>query len=456
MLNISEHKPNINRDLYKSFQKIAYENAGRPLSYFLLGSFVFFCIILFLPWTQNISSTGRITTLYLNERPQSIESIIAGRIEQWYVREGQFVHAGDTILRLSEIKDDYFDPKVAQRTEDQVQAKRFALQSYEEKVSALENQIEALKQNRILKLQQTVNKIRAAKLKMQADSIDYNAAIINFAIADSQLIRQEKLFAKGLVSLTALEARRNKFQEATAKRIESESKWIGSKNEFLNAKIEYNAIESDFADKLAKASSEKFESLSNQFKTDEELAKLQNKQSNLESRIGFRIVRAPQSGYITQATNSGVGETVKEGEPVVTIVPSSQNLAVELYVRPVDLPLINLGERVRLIFDGWPVIVFSGWPNLSFGTFGGIVVGIDNVTSNNGKYRILIAPNPNEPEWPNLLRVGSGARGFALLKDVPVWYELWRQLNGFPPDFYTVSNAEGSGLLKDAPKTDKK
>jgi hypothetical protein len=35
------------------------------------------------------------------------------------------------------------------------------------------------------------------------------------------------------------------------------------------------------------------------------------------------------------------------------------------------------------------------------------------------------------------VKIGSGARGVALLNSVPVWYELWRQLNGFPPDYYT-------------------
>ena len=37
----------------------------------------------------------------------------------------------------------------------------------------------------------------------------------------------------------------------------------------------------------------------------------------------------------------------------------------------------------------------------------------------------------------------TGAQGMALLKDVPVWYELWRNINGFPPEYYKAS-AEAS------------
>jgi hypothetical protein len=32
--------------------------------------------------------------------------------------------------------------------------------------------------------------------------------------------------------------------------------------------------------------------------------------------------------------------------------------------------------------------------------------------------------------------MGGGANGIALLKDVPIGYELWRNINGFPPEYY--------------------
>jgi hypothetical protein len=107
-----------------------------------------------------------------------------------------------------------------------------------------------------------------------------------------------------------------------------------------------------------------------------------------------------------------------------------------MYIKPIDLPLIEKGSPVRIQFDGWPAIVFSGWPNTSYGTYGGKVFAIDNFISDNGKYRVLVAPDPNDHEWPTALRVGAGANNMLLLKDVPIWYELWRQINGFPPDYY--------------------
>ena len=437
MLNISKHRVNdrINEDNFKSLSSFSLRKKRRKR--YLFGSILFVLIVvLFLPWTQNIISRGYVTSLYPEQRPQAIVSLISGRIDQWYVREGQFVKKGDTILNISEIKDEYFDPQLLTRTEEQIMAKESAVQSYMEKVKALDAQIDALNQNLKLKLEQAKNKLKQAKLKVVADSIDLTAAGTNYDIAVAQLDRMETLYDQGLKSKTELEARRSKLQENQAKLISMESKLLSSRNDVINAEVEINSIRAEFRDKLAKSESEKFATLSNMYDAEATVSKMQNQLSNYSIRRGFYFITAPQDGYITQAIATGIGETIKEGEEILTIMPASYQLAVEMYVKPLDLPLIEKGQDIRIQFDGWPAIVFSGWPGVSTGTFGGTVVAIDNFANTEGKYRILVAPDPEAVDWPGGLRVGAGAKAFALLKDVPIWYELWRQINGFPPDYY--------------------
>ncbi|MGB5238375.1 MAG: biotin attachment protein, partial [Flavobacteriaceae bacterium] len=175
---------------------------------------------------------------------------------------------------------------------------------------------------------------------------------------------------------------------------------------------------------------------SNQFDSEAQVTKLENEYSNYSIRSYLYYIRAPQNGFINRAIQAGIGETFKEGDRLVGIMPSDYQQAVETYVDPIDLPLVQLGEKVRIQFDGWPAIVFSGWPNLSYGTYGGTVVAIETFISDNGKYRILLAPDAEDHEWPEAIRVGSGAYTIALLNDVPIWFEIWRQLNGFPPNYY--------------------
>jgi len=414
----------------------------------LTGFLIVVFIMLFLPWTQNIRSKGYVTALRQEQRPQTIHSIIAGRIEKWYVREGAFVQKGDTILQISEVKDEYFDSMLLPRTQLQVDAKLLSADSYKEKVGQLEAQIKALQANNILKLKQAQNKLNMANLKVQSDSIYFEQAKVNYKIGVEQLERAEKLYKEGLRSLTDLETRRLKFQDVQAKLLAAENDYLSSQNSQITSLIDLDAIENDFRDKVAKARSEMFTAMSSQYDAEATATKLENQYSNYEARKGFRHILAPQDGYIARSIQVGIGETIKEGEQILNIVPASAELAVEMYVQPVDLPLLKIGNKVRFIFDGWPAIVFSGWPQLSNGTFGGVVVAIDQFAGKNNQYRVVVAEDPEEEPWPELLRMGSGADGIALLNDVPVWYEIWRQLNGFPADYYTQEEKEAAEKKK--------
>uniref|UniRef100_UPI004049A83B HlyD family secretion protein n=1 Tax=Flavobacterium sp. TaxID=239 RepID=UPI004049A83B len=219
---------------------------------------------------------------------------------------------------------------------------------------------------------------------------------------------------------------------------------ITSQNEVLNATMELNRIVAEYAEKNAKASSDQQTALSTQYDTEAQVNKLKNQYANYQIRNGMYYIVAPQNGYVNRALQSGLGETIKEGTSIVSIMPANFDIAVETYVSPVDFPLIHKGEKVRVWFDGWPSIVFSGWPGASYGTFGGKIVAKENFISENGKYRILIAPDDAEKQWPKELSIGAGTQTIALLENVPIWFEIWRTLNGFPPNFYkpTTKNSK--------------
>jgi multidrug efflux pump subunit AcrA (membrane-fusion protein) len=438
MLNISNNELHKKIDLksFKSGKDIFNKQYYKALNKFLLAFALLGLIVLFLPWTQNITGKGLVTTLTPSQRPQTIQSQIPGRIEQWYVQEGDSVKKGDTIVRISEIKSEYFDSRLIERTSQQINAKSSSVDAYQEKVNALKRQIKALKNERILKLEQTRNKLLQSKLKVKSDSIDFKAAIINTGIAESQYKRTETLQIEGLKAVKDVEEKRLKLQETQAKLISQENKLLASRNNILNAQLELSRIDATYTDKISKAQSDMFTAKSNGFDAEAQVSKLENSNSNYRVRNSLLFITAPQNGYINKAIKGGIGGTFKEGDDLVGIMPEKYDLAVETFVRPIDLPLLHIGEKVRVQFDGWPAIVFSGWPNLSYGTYGAKVVAIENFISDNGKYRILLASDTEDHTWPTAIRVGSGARTIALLEDVPIWFELWRQLNSFPPNYY--------------------
>jgi membrane fusion protein, adhesin transport system len=406
----------------------------------LFGIVIASILVLFVPWQQNIDGMGVVTAFNPQERPQTIQTLQAGKIERWHVQEGQFVHKGDTILTISEIKDKFLDPKILGRMEDQLIAKENAILSKRDKVKALEQQISALKSQLNFSLNKARNKVSQYKMYVLIDSVEFVAANADNEIAKNQLQRQKKLFEQGLVSLTMLEQRNLKFQQTNAKYISAYNKFQASKNDLINTQIEQSSLRAEYADKISKSESDKSATLSDIFDSESNLYKQKIELSNMEIRNNRYIIRAPQDGYVVKAVKQGLGETVKEGEEIITIMPSNPHLAVELYIKPIDLPLVHKGCPVRLQFDGWPAIVFAGWPGSSVGTFGGKVQVIDYVNSNNGKFRVLVVPDSSDKPWPEQLRIGTGVMGWSMLDNVLLGYELWRQFNGFPPNFLSKLN----------------
>ncbi|MCW3168580.1 HlyD family secretion protein [Chryseobacterium sp. 09-1422] len=428
----------------QSYDKIYHIHKKSRVKRWFLFIFVGGIVTLFLPWTQNIKVKGNVSSLYQSQRPQQLNSPIPGRIIKWNVKNGDYVKKGDTLLQLSEIKDDYLDPLLVQRTQEQVEAKKGVRDYYEAKVGTARNQLEALNASRDLKLNQVKIKIIQLNNKLAGEQAELEAAKNELQLSEDQYARQKKMYDEGLVSLTQFQQRSISYQNSIAKKTANENKVAQTQQEILNTQIEQNSVTQDYNEKLSKIEGERFQSMGQIEGSDGEIAKLQNQVANYIARQGLYFIIASQDGQIVQLNKAGIGEVLKDGENIGTIVPTNVDYAVEIYIKPVDLPLVKEGQRVMSIFDGFPAIVFSGWPDSSYGTFAGKVVAVESNISANGMFKALIVEDKNEKPWPPKIKMGTGVQGIAILNNVPIWYELWRNINGFPPDYYEVTNAKSA------------
>jgi multidrug resistance efflux pump len=425
MLNLSKNDIKMARqeNLY-SLRALAAPSPAIWLAKLLMVLSILFGAFLFLPWQQNIRGTGKVTALSPAHRPQTVQAVIAGQIKKWHVVEGQYVEAGDTIATISEVKEKYFDPQLLTRLQEQLAAKKNSLVSKNEKADALRRQVKALREGLDRKTQQARAKLDAEKVK--------------FENSKNQFERNKKLYENGNIPLT-------KFQEI-------EYKYQGSEADYKNAEVEIGRLKAEFDEKISKSESDLSMTQAEIFETQAEISKLTNENTNVEIRFGQYQILAPQDGYVVQAMRAGIGETIKEAEPICTIMPEANDLAVEMYVKAMDVPLLSKGRRVRIEFDGWPALQFSGWPSVAVGTFGGTVQVIDYVSSQNGEFRVLVIPDKTDEQWPAQLRVGSATKGWVMLDNVPVWYEIWRQLNGFPATLYNAPVPNEQSTKKTANK----
>ncbi|MBK9271721.1 MAG: HlyD family efflux transporter periplasmic adaptor subunit [Saprospiraceae bacterium] len=426
--------------LPKSAKLIYRDQANQGIRWWMTGLFFGCVLLLFLPWTQNIQGTATVTTLRQEERPQEVNSAIDGKVVKWFVQEGQTVKAGDTLVQLQEIKLEYLDPELLKRTQEQIKAKETANLNYFNKAETAETQYQSLQEAMTLKLSQLENKISQTEVRLIADSTEYLTSSSELQIATAQLERQKQMHERGLVSLTQLEQRTQNQQNAQAKKISAEIKFINTKQDLINQKIELNSLKQEYNEKLSKVEGDRYQTLSLIASAEADIAKLQNLYSSYKLRNEMYYILAPQSGQATEIEKSGIGEIIKTGDKLLRIIPSDLEFAVELFVRPMDQPLLDKDLEVRIVFDGFPALVFGGWPDQSFGTFSGKVVAVENQVNRSGNIRVLIQSNPSYKQWPKSLRLGTGAQCIILLGNVPLAYEIWRKINGFPPEFYHSKN----------------
>ena len=428
---------------FKSFNQIYLRGKGPATRPWLIGLGLILLGILFLPWTQNIRTKGQITSLYQEQKPQKIYSPIAGKIARWWVKEGDFVQQGDTLAKISEIKAEYLDPKLILRTQEQVNAKKGTVTYYEQKVKATEDQIANLRTSKALKQDQLTNKITQLQQKLTGEKSELEAASNDYNLVKDQFERNQEMFKKGLISQTQFQQRNASMQNSLAKKTISENKVNQTLQEIQNTKIELRGVDQEYSEKMNKAEGEKFQSLGMIETGKGDIAKLENQVASYTIRDGMYYILAPQNGQVINAKKAGIGELLKDGEELLTIVPKNTDYAVEMYVRPVDLPLVVPGQNVRFIFDGFPAIIFAGgWPDQSFGTFPGKIRAVESNIDDKGMFRVIVVEDPKDKKWPKQIKMGAGAQGIALLNDVPLWYEIWRNINGFPADFYTVEKDE--------------
>jgi membrane fusion protein, adhesin transport system len=378
-----------------------------------------------VPWQQTASGYGRVIAFTPLERQQILEAPIKGRVETWLVREGQRVSAGEPLVRLIDN-----DPQYLER----LQAEELTLieqrDAAERKVIAYQSKLDNVTLSRDREVSSVEAKIRQHEDKILYEQQSIQAERAALRTDEANLKRVQELRREGLVSVRDEELAQLKVETSRTK-VESARAMLRIGQGALQAERAYlEKIRNDADAKIAEAQAQYEDATSSEAKTRAELLKLRVRVTRQQAQV----VSAPRAGTILRLLVSDNAQQVKEGDPLLVLVPDTDQRAVELWVDGMDMPLIHPGDHVRLQFEGWPALQFSGWPSVAVGTFGGVVSFIDALDDGKGSFRVVISPDPNDDPWPTsqYLRQGVKAQGWVLLAEVSIGYEIWRHINGFP------------------------
>jgi len=401
--------------------------ARRLAKILVLLLFVSIVAMLFAPWQQSVRGSGRVVAYAPLERQQTIEAPIYGRIVRWNEKlyEGARVKEGEFLL---EIRDN--DPSLLERLEQQRDAIQQKLAAAELMATAYKAKVEAFEEAQLQVIEAANRMVAMATQKVAAEEQGLAAATAGLNQTKANLDRQRELFENGLASKLTYEIAERSLREAESK-VEQAKAYVTSAERELEAK-QAEAIQKgrEAQAKTDTARAEFQKALGDVALARKDLADIEVKLSRQLSQV----VVAPRDGTILRLLANQGGEMVSAGDPLVILVPETAERAVEIWLSGNDAPLVTEGRHVRLQFEGWPAVQFAGWPSVAVGTFGGRVANIDATDNGRGQFRILVVPEDPEA-WPSdrYLRQGVRANGWVLLSQVRLGYEMWRQMNGFPP-----------------------
>ncbi len=349
----------------------------------------------FVPWQQTVTGSGEVTVVSPDARPRPVESQIPARVQAWMITEGDTVAQGDTVAVLQDLSSSYLSDRFSDRIAENRAGELRALQ---------------------LKTEQARRKLSQARQALRSARAAAENAHAQTATARDRYARVESLHADGLSSLRELETAQLKLRKARSDSVAATSDLEAARQGVSSARLDVERQQSALEAKRAT---------------------LDLKVGNARERQAASVVRAPIDGVVARINRAGPGQTVKKGGELALIVPTTDDQAVELFVNSVDAAIVDPGRRVQLQFAGFPALQFGGFPNASAGTFSGRVRFIAPVDDASGRYRVVVVPDTSgtRPEWPSrsYLRQGSAATGSILLSNVSLGYEIWRRLNGLPP-----------------------
>lgn len=418
---------------------VATETPEFVVRYVKILAILFFAlpiIAMFLPWQQNVTAIGKVTAFSPSERVQTIDAPVSGVISKWYVQEGSVVKEGDVLLEVSDI-----DPMFKDRLEAQRNNLQTKLNAKQDELKSYQVQQQNLMSSRDAKISAAQFKLDVANQKILSTTEAISAAKATADAAEFQSNRMQRLFVDGLVSKRDLEVAERDLIIAHRNLVSAQAQHNSAKAEAQSAKAEILQIRAD-----TQASLDSSSAVINKIKG--ELADSQNSLTSSEinlSRQNMQRIVAPRVGTIFRLPVNSQSQMISQGQPLLVILPETNARAVELWVDGRDAPLITTDTSVRLEFEGWPAIQVPGWAKIGIGTFSGKVSFVDPTDNGTGSFRVMVVPDENYPDWPSarFLRQGISAKGWILLENVTIGYEIWRLLNGFPariPELQTYPN----------------
>ena len=317
------------------------------------------------------AATGKIVGAVIAEGSVAIDSNVkkvqhptGGVVGQLYVHDGDHVTAGQLLIRLDETAS-RADLEIVRKALNGLYARRARLAAELDGADAVAVPPEfadsrddpdvkdaLVSERKLFEARRKARLGQQDQLKQRIGQLDEEVAGINaqkqandkeLALIEQELEGTRDLWKKNLIPLnrlTTLEREEARLQGQGGQMIASAA---ATKGRIAETQLQILQIDQDFASDVAKDLRE----------TDGKIGEYVERKVAAEDRLKRTDIRAPQDGIVFQSTANTIGGVITAGDPIMLIVPESDQLTVEVKIDPKDIEQIRLGQPAVLRFSAF-------------------------------------------------------------------------------------------------------
>jgi len=348
-------RPGDSRQMRHLSQPIILEEVGPPRIVRWLLFLLSLSVFGFIGWaavTELKETTKASGEIVPSGSVLAVQHLEGGIIERIFVRNGDIVKAGDTLVRLN--------PTAASAQLDEMEARSTSLKIHRERLlsfaegrepdySAVPPRYAKLASGELAILKQQNDALfqEANVLQSQARQRDSELSVLHSQVRKLsariqtlgvQKDMRERLSAKGLVSKLVYLQTLEQYQTARGELEEIHGK-IRTGN---------NAIE-EAENKISQLRSQRRnEALEEAGRVSGDLASVTETIRRLRDRVMRLNITAPVNGIVKGMATNTVGGIITPGGLVTEIVPIDEELVVEARISPIDIGHISVGQKATI------------------------------------------------------------------------------------------------------------
>jgi multidrug efflux pump subunit AcrA (membrane-fusion protein) len=394
----------------------------------IISTFIFLAIfsMLFLPWEQTVQGTGKIVAYDPTQRDYELKAPHPGFVKEYFVQENQKVKQGDALCVIED-QDSSYETRLTQKQN----AIEIQIAQQFEYIQSLKDEQIDLKKYYTKSIEQFKNKLKQSQNTLKKLDLEVQNQTQNLLTKKRHFKRIQALYKKDLESKKTLEKTKNEYiraktmyeQKLLAQTIGKQS-YIILENEIEKFSAQQEILLEKNKQSISKA------------KLTQETLKTRLIDANKDlSRYANRVLKAQKDGVVMRIFHNDKNKLLKQNDSILHFVPEVTQRSLLLKISDFHMPLLKVGEPVRIKFHGWPALQISGWPKITYGTFGGYIHSVEPISHEKDFYYVHVFELANEP-WPedSVLRYGTQASAWIRLDSVPIWYQIWRNMNAAPPN----------------------